>query len=174
MNLSIYAKNFLETFILFLPAMVANGTPVVVGRLIKNSHPIDFGFRFFDENPLLGPGKTWEGFFGGLVVGAIFGLLAHFLLPQYSLILTSFYVPLGALLGDIFGSFLKRRLGLRRGEPLPLLDQLDFYLGVLIVLILCNKVPDIVSLILMAITIYFLHRATNFAAYKLGLKSVPW
>ncbi len=174
MDLSTFAKNFAETFLLYVPAMVANGTPVVVSRFIKKTHPIDNNFKLKDGRPLFGKGKTWEGFLGGLAVGAIFGLLIKLVLTNYPILFLSMYIPLGALLGDITGSFIKRRLGIKRGDPLPLLDQLDFYIGSTIPIVLCKKIPSIISIILMAVIIYLLHRYTNLLAYKLGLKSVPW
>jgi CDP-2,3-bis-(O-geranylgeranyl)-sn-glycerol synthase len=166
--------DFITAFILYIPAMVANATPVVVGRILPRTHPIDFNVRFPDGRPLLGAGKSWEGLLGGLGAGALFGLLAHLLLPNYPLVLTAFYVPLGALLGDIAGSFLKRRLGIRRGDPLPILDQLDFYIGSTLAMILYGTFPSLTSILVMAVVIYVLHRATNYIAYRLGLKDVPW
>jgi len=43
----------------------------------------------------------------------------------------AFMLSLGAILGDLVGSFVKRRAGLRKGSPAPLLDQLDFVFGAL-------------------------------------------
>ena len=174
MDLSAFAKNFAETFLLYVPAMVANGTPVVISRFIKNPHPIDNNLKLRDGRPLFGKGKTWEGFLGGLTIGAIFGLLIKLALSNYPTLFLSIYIPLGALLGDITGSFIKRRLGIKRGDPLPLLDQLDFYIGSTIPIILYKRIPSTVSIILMAIIIYLLHKYTNLLAYKLGLKNVPW
>ena len=174
MDLSIFAKNFVEAFLLYLPAMVANGTPVIIGKLVKNPHPIDNDIKLRDGRPLFGKGKTWEGFLGGLTVGVIFGLLVKLALIDYPILFLSLYIPLGALLGDITGSFIKRRLGIKRGDPLPLLDQLDFYIGSTIPIILCKRIPSVTSLVLMALVIYLLHKYTNLLAYKIGLKKVPW
>jgi CDP-2,3-bis-(O-geranylgeranyl)-sn-glycerol synthase len=167
-------KDFVIAFILYLPAMAANGTPVVLRRFVKNAHPIDFNATFRDGRPLLGQGKTWEGFLGGFVIGATLGVLVHPLIPKYSFTLVTLYMPLGALLGDIAGSFIKRRLGVKRGDPLPILDQLDFYIGSTLAMIACREYPSLISIVLMAIVIYVLHRATNLLAYKIGLKDVPW
>ena len=44
------------------PAYVSNGFAVLFGR---NGHPIDGGRNFFDNNRILGDGKTIVGFIGG-------------------------------------------------------------------------------------------------------------
>ena len=36
-----------------------------------------------------------------------------------------FTMAFGSLFGDMFMSFFKRRIGLKRGAPLPVVDQLD-------------------------------------------------
>ena len=81
---------------------------------------------------------------------------------------------LGALVGDLVGSFVKRRVGLERGAQAPLLDQLGFYVFALLFLYAVGVTFPLPDEILWAAVIYGLHRATNWAAYKLGLKSVPW
>ena len=35
----------------------------------------------------------------------------------------------GSLFGDMFKSFFKRRMGMKRGASFPLVDQLDFVVG---------------------------------------------
>ena len=40
--------------------------------------------------------------------------------------LIGFLLGFGALLGDALGSFIKRRMGIGRGKPAPILDQIDF------------------------------------------------
>ena len=51
-------------------------------------------------------------------------------------ILIGFLLGFGALLGDALGSFLKRRLGIGRGKPAPILDQLDFIIVALILVLI--------------------------------------
>ncbi len=174
MDIGLFARKFIETFLLYLPAMIANATPVVIGKVIRGTHPIDMNLKLKDGRPLFGRGKTWEGFLFGLMIGALFGLVVKLVLIHYPISLLSFYVPLGALLGDILGSFIKRRLGIKRGDPLPLLDQLDFYIGSTISIIAYGKIPSLTSILLMGIIIYLLHRYTNLLAFKIGLKNVPW
>ncbi len=79
----------------------------------------------------------------------------------------------GALFGDLCGSFVKRRVGFSRGESFPVLDQLEFVVGALLLASLI-KVPrwEIVAILL--ILTPFIHLGTNFIGYKLGFKSEPY
>ena len=160
--------------LLYLPAMAANGAPVVLKRMEGRLHPIDFNLRLWDGRPLFGRGKTWEGFLVGLAAGGFVGIIIYILTECAKPQVLALYVPLGALLGDIAGSFLKRRIGLERGAPLPILDQLDFYIGANIAAYASGALPAPEWILVYALVIYGLHRATNLAAYKLGLKDVPW
>ncbi len=83
-------------------------------------------------------------------------------------------LSLGALLGDIAGSFIKRRLSLPRGAPAPVLDQLDFYAGAVAAsyLLGCKWNPE--TLAAAAIVVAVLHVTANAAAYLAGLKKEPW
>ncbi len=154
----------------YLPALVANGSPVFV----KNGTPIDGGKYFKDGRRLLGDGKTWEGF----ALGIIFGwTIAYdlFILSNCSVkvLLRGALAVVGALVGDIVASFIKRRMGLARGEPALFLDQLDFYVGATLFM-LPIQVPPLDVIIFGAVLTLVLHISANYIAYLLGLKDVPW
>ncbi|HDD42302.1 MAG TPA: CDP-archaeol synthase, partial [Nitrososphaeria archaeon] len=83
----------------------------------------------------------------------------------------------GTILGDIFGSFVKRRLGLKRGQPAPGLDQLGFVCFALALSIAVYGIPawlDAATLISLLLITAFLHVGTNYLAYLLGLKREPY
>ncbi|MCS7368326.1 MAG: CDP-2,3-bis-(O-geranylgeranyl)-sn-glycerol synthase [archaeon GBS-70-058] len=150
-----------------LPAYVANACPLIIIRNRKG-HPLDFNKKFIDNKPILGSGKTIEGFIAGIVIGGIVGVL-----QTPSNLIRAFTLSLGAMLGDSMGSFIKRRLNIERGKPAPLLDQVMF---ILVAIILSYRfetytLKDII--IIVAITVP-LHIATNRIAYFLGIKKVPW
>ena len=157
----------IETLKFIFPAYCANAIPVITG----GGYPIDFGKKFFDGKPILGKNKTFRGFFSGLIVGTAVGLLESMFFGYP--IPFGFLLSLGALFGDLAGAFLKRRLGLAPGDLLPVIDQVDFILGA----ILFSFPLQILGLNL-AISVLIItppiHLLTNFAAYKLGLKSNPW
>lgn len=160
----------IEALILLAPALFANPTPVIV----KGSKPIDMGARMPDGRRVLGDGKTIEGFLAGLVAGSLAGLLVFLVTGNYHMVTHAPAIALGALLGDIAGSFLKRRIGIERGRPAPVLDQLDFYAGALAVSIALGYKWDLEITLLTAIIVGGLHIGANVFAYLAGLKKVPW
>ena len=153
-----------------LPAYVANATPVVLG----GGTPIDMGKRFIDGRPIFGAGKTVRGFLGGLVAGTSVGLLQGVAAgPFLNLLSLGFLLALGALLGDLAGSFIKRRLGMKRGKAAPGLDQLAFVAGALLLASSVHFPGWGVVLTILIITPP-IHLATNYGSYKLGLKRRPY
>jgi CDP-2,3-bis-(O-geranylgeranyl)-sn-glycerol synthase len=163
------AESLLVLFIYIAPAMVANGTPVI----LHGPPPIDFGKRMPDGRRVFGDGKTWGGLLAGITAGTFVGIVEWPFLGAVHIAFASM-ASVGALCGDLFGSFLKRRVGLERGAEAPVLDQLGFYIFALIFLYIAGISFSIYAELIWAIIIYALHRLTNWAAYMLGLKSVPW
>jgi CDP-2,3-bis-(O-geranylgeranyl)-sn-glycerol synthase len=76
-------------------------------------------------------------------------------------------------------AFFKRRMGLQRGAPLFIIDQLDFVLGAWLMSLLIA--PDwfmqhftfAIILVVLIIT-PILHRVTNIIGYRMGAKREPW
>ena len=57
---------------IFLPAYVANMSPVLVAKVIPGwKSPIDGGRMGKDGKRILGPGKTWRGLVGGTILGGV-------------------------------------------------------------------------------------------------------
>lgn len=173
-------QTYLELFLLlYLPAMVANGTPVVAMRGRKG-HPLDFGRLFADGRRVFGESKTFEGFFlgiaSGVLVSAALGISLHSGYSISEIMVTGLASAFGAMLGDLTKSFFKRRLGLESGEPLPAADQVDFYLGANLLLILTPRAikPTPLLFLVGIAVIPILHIVTNRIAYRLGLKKVPY
>ena len=156
-----------QALIFIFPAYCANAVPVLAGGGTK----MDFGKNFFDGKRIFGDNKTWRGFFFGLAIGTLVGLLDAlvFNLP----ILFAFLTPLGALIGDLAGAFLKRRLSIAPGGLLPIIDQIDFVVGALVFSIPLKIVTWELAITVLIITPP-LHLLTNYLAYKLKLKKNPW
>jgi CDP-2,3-bis-(O-geranylgeranyl)-sn-glycerol synthase len=152
----------ISSFAIILPAYIANSVPL----LIRGKHPVDFGKNFVDGKRLLGDGKTYEGLFGGLIIGTLTGV-------PFGYTFFTFLLAAGALLGDMAGAFIKRRMGIERGRPAPFLDQLDFVAGALLLLspFYAITAEQVVFIVIVTPPI---HLFTNFLAYKLKLKSNPW
>lgn len=160
----------IEALKFIFPAYCANAVPVIAGGGIS----MDLGKNFPDGKPIFGKNKTFRGFFSGLIVGTIVGLIEGVFFEGYSINL-GLLLSLGALLGDLAGSFVKRRLGLAPGELLPVIDQIDFILGAILfsLPISPRMLSPSLCIIVLIITVP-IHLLTNFAAYKVGLKNNPW
>ena len=176
-------------FWFLLPAYVANPMAVVFG----GGTPMDFGRTLRDGRRLLGDGKTWRGFVGGIASGSVLGLvlqsIASLVNPRLSSgewpgVLGIFVLlPFGALLGDLLGAFIKRRLGLARGAKAPGLDQYDFLIGTFLVLLLLAPSwwvarfwagDGIWGLGFIILITPALHRVVNVIGFRWGHKREPW
>lgn len=172
---------FVEAVWIMWPAYGANGLCVLAG----GKHPIDRGKKFLGQ-PILGKGKTWEGLLLGVIVAilvAAFQMFMFPLLPWGLSPVTLDIVPmspfmglvigLGAMVGDIGGSFVKRRIKIARGKSAPLLDQLDFITGMLVFLSFVTVVKWEWVVILFILT-PVLHIIANRIAYLIKVKNVPY
>jgi CDP-2,3-bis-(O-geranylgeranyl)-sn-glycerol synthase len=153
---------------ILVPIYCTNGAPVIFG----GGYPIDFGKSLPDGRRIFGANKTIRGFASGVIIGTIVGLFESRIIAQ-SLFWVAVLASIGALLGDLAGAFLKRRLKIEPGRPLPGVDQLDFVAGALVLVSLFFPVSLGAALILLLVTppIHFL---ANLGAYALGLKSSYW
>ncbi len=166
-------QELIGALIYVLPAYVANGAPVVLVRAIGKARPLDLGRNFLDGRRILGDGKTFEGLGGGLLSGTLTGLVVSLLLPgTFRSALEPLALSSGAMLGDVLGSFAKRRIGIARGGPLPVVDQVGFLAAALLLtwsLFGPKEWSDAVTPLLFLVTA-LLHLGTNAGAYLLGLK----
>ncbi|MEM3730657.1 MAG: CDP-2,3-bis-(O-geranylgeranyl)-sn-glycerol synthase [Candidatus Bathyarchaeia archaeon] len=163
------AQLLLEALKFIFPAYCANAIPVVMGGGL----PIDFGKNFFDGKPIFGKNKTYKGFFSGILVGTLVGLVESYFFG-YPL-LFGLVLSIGALLGDLFGAFIKRRVGLAPGDLFPVVDQIDFIVGAILFSMIFKLQTLSLELVLTVFVITPpMHLLTNFLAYKLHLKSSPW
>lgn len=152
-----------------LPAYVANATPVMAG----GGRPLDRGRKLSDGEPIFGSGKTVRGLLAGIVAGSVVAIVQGILTNSCKWPLVGLLLALGALVGDLIGSFIKRRLHIPRGRPAPLLDQLDF---LLVALLFASPlmIPSWQEIATLLIITPLIHLGTNAGAYALGLKKHPW
>jgi CDP-2,3-bis-(O-geranylgeranyl)-sn-glycerol synthase len=151
-----------------LPAYIAN----LSGLAFGGTTPLDMKKNFFDKRRIIGDGVTWKGFILGTIAGTLVGIAQGIISGNiiFGFIL-GFLLSFGALLGDAAGSFIKRRLNVDRGRPAPILDQLDFIAGALILASFLVSISVTTVVIVIIITL-ILHLLTNMIAYLLGLKDV--
>jgi CDP-2,3-bis-(O-geranylgeranyl)-sn-glycerol synthase len=89
-------------------------------------------------------------------------------------LLVAFLIGIGAMAGDLAGSFLKRRMGLQRGNKAPFfLDTINFVIGVIVFTFLFVDYTIGMILIMLLIT-PIIHRITNIFGYLLKFKREPW
>ena len=155
------------SIIYILPAFIANGAPVI----FKGKKPLDFNKTLFKKR-IFGDHKTIRGTFSGLFAGILTGIIESFFIPE--LLLPSIFLSIGAISGDLIGSFIKRRFDIKPGKSIPILDQFGFVIFALLFALPFDHFPNLIGIILIFILTGILHPLTNFIAYKLRLKSVPW
>ncbi len=132
---------------------------------------MDRGRNFLDSRPIFGSHKTLRGLLAGIIAGSLVGLGESLVDPR--LALAGFAISLGAVSGDLLGAFVKRRLSVKPGSPLPILDQLDFVLGGL-VLSFPFLPMSLVSVLIVLLVTPPIHLGTNLGAYLLGIKKTYW
>lgn len=176
-------------FYFMLPAYMANISALAFGGGV----PVDFKTNFTDGHRLLGDGVTWRGTIIGIIIGTCIAVIQGLIFMYYGdfftlipgwmtiegiipanfagWILLGLSLSGGALIGDAVGSFIKRRINIKRGRPAPFLDQLDFAIGAILFASLVVIIPLNLILIIIISTAFF-HVAANTIAYLLGLKDV--
>lgn len=178
----------LQSFWLMLPAYIPNSSAAVLGR----GKPLDFGKNFIDGRRILGDGKTYRGTIGGTLVGMALGAILMLIIYPFdqelfptfgdsigSCALVLFCLAFGSMFGDSLGSFIKRRLNIKKGAKAPFLDQYDFVIGCFLFLIIFSRKWfldnfSIYHILVILIFTPFLHRGVNIIGYKMGKKEVPW
>ena len=180
-----------------LPAWIANSTPVIFG----GGRPIDGGRLFRDGRRILGDGKTIRGFIAGVFFGTLMGTVQAIAAPSVKImmshyidvtpdmdtilhfgsmnsglsvgIIVAFLLSVGTLIGDMSGSFIKRRVSIKSGGPSPFLDQLGFIIMALIFAYPLIQPIPIYPILLIIITLG-VHWLSNAVGYLIGIKKNPW
>ncbi|WP_209731723.1 CDP-2,3-bis-(O-geranylgeranyl)-sn-glycerol synthase [Methanococcus voltae] len=165
-----------------IPAYIANAMACVFG----GGTPLDGGKNFVDGRRLIGNGVTIKGTISGITCGVIGSILQYFVgnyfnfdwmmflnagLTQY--VILGLLLSSGALFGDMFGSFVKRRFNISQGGSAPLWDQLTFIVFALIFGYFYIPVSVNMAILLILLS-PIVHLVSNIIAYKLGIKKVWW
>jgi len=107
-----------------LPLLVlltlANGTPIVAKKIFgpRFARPLDAGFIFFDGRPLFGHSKTIRGILASIFITTVSAPLIGIGLTIGAIVASA------AMAGDLFSSFVKRRLNFPPSGRALGLDQL--------------------------------------------------
>jgi len=172
----------LAAFWIMIPAYIPNP----IAALCGGGAPIDFDKNYSDGRRILGDGKTFRGLIFGVLAGVIVGGMQIYLVTTYGwsslpqqTVTSVIILSLGALLGDMGKSFIKRRLGKNRGDAWPIADQYDLVIGALVLMLIFNAswlFANVTLPVLIAILILtpVLHRVVNIIGFKLKIKKEPW
>jgi hypothetical protein len=140
---------------LMLLLTMANGAPVAAKKIFGSrfAAPLDFGVTFVDGLPVFGSSKTIRG-----IVTAI--LAATACAPLIGLDLTIGAIVAGtAMAGDLFSSFVKRRLKLPPSSQALGLDQIP---ESLLPLLACREALSLTAAdIVIGVGIFFFCRRTR-------------
>lgn len=154
---------FVETVWLFLPAYFANAAPV----LLHGGGPLDGGRNWGDGKRMLGDHKTVWGTLSGVAVGSAVGV-------AQGNVVQGLLFAAGAIGGDLLFAFIKRRLGIPPGKPLPLWDQVGFIMLAILLGSLVEPRPTWQQDVAMIVTTVPVHYITNLFAWGLSWKKEPW
>jgi CDP-2,3-bis-(O-geranylgeranyl)-sn-glycerol synthase len=176
-----FAHEVLQVLYFFLPAYIANMSPVLIGRRLTGlAIPIDGG-RTLRGKRILGDHKTWRGLLAGIVAGTLVFELQRFVyeaeiaqglaLIDYSAhpLLPGLLLGVGAGVGDAVKSFFKRRIDIEPGESWPIFDQVDFFVGAYVFVSLVYAPPVLLTLASLPVVLSG-NIASNALGYLLGFK----
>ena len=154
--------------LVFLLTM-ANGTPVIAKKILGDrlSYPLDGGRRFLDGRPTFGASKTLRGVLLSVLATSVAAVVVG-LDWKVGALVGSF-----AMAGDLFSSFVKRRLDLPPSSRASGLDQIP---ESLFPLLACRTVlPLTITDIAVGVAIFFAGEV--FASrwlYRLHLRDRPY
>lgn len=155
--------------IFILPAWVANGAPVIFG----GGRPVDLG-RKLGGRRIFGDHKTIRGLATGILSGFIVAGAMSIYFPE--LLATGILLTIGAHAGDLFGSFVKRRLNKKEGASWALFDQYLFLAFALLFALpfVSGTQLSLPGAVVIVVLTGMLHKATNVMAHRAKIKKVPW
>lgn len=171
-------NDYVAAILFFLPAGLANSTPVVVNMipaLAKWTTPLDFG-KSWRGKRIFGTNKTWRGLVAGSLIGGISAVLIGMLNPNvlgpYNQFVAGLLLGFGALAGDAIESFFKRQRGVKPGYTWFPFDQIDYIVGGLLAIRILTPIP--LWVVGTVFFVYFiLHLTTVYVFYKLGVRDRP-
>ena len=178
----------LSCFYFFLPAYFTNMTPPLIRKAgIFNflDKPCDFGKKLKGQ-PILGKNKCWRGVIFGIVIGFLVVGLQYWLYQfpfvkeislfdyqKINILSFGFLMSTGAVFGDLFFAFIKRRLKLEPGAKFLPFDQTNYVIGAALFLTPLFKINILVWVTIFVLT-FFLHIIFNRIGYLLGLHKNKW
>ncbi len=164
---------------LLIPCYFANMAPVFGARL--------FGKKRVISKRLFGENKTWNGYALGVFAGVLGALLQGVLYSRFeffrsislidyssiNLVYLGYYLGFAAMFGDLFKSFIKRRLKIKPGERFVPFDQIDFVVFAFVFISFIDF-PSWNVILVGVLATFFLHIIVNHIGYFLKLRKNKW
>lgn len=157
--------------VLTLLAMLgaANGAPVLAKRVLgaRWAWPLDGGWQFLDGHQVFGKSKTWRGIATSILATAALAALLGIPVEVGALFAGA------AMLGDLFSSFVKRRLGKPSSSQALGLDQVPESL--LPLLVCWNELGLTVADAAATVVVFFVGEILlSRLLYKLHIRDRPY
>lgn len=179
-------NDILFLLFLFSPAFIANAVPPQLKKtpiLKKFNFPLDFGLSYKGER-ILGANKTFRGLIAGSILAGILCVIEAQIIEkieflqeiaiidykEFNPFLLGFLLGFGALAGDAFESFFKRRVGVAPGESWFPFDQIDYALGAALFSYFYVQL-DLKYYILQIASFFVIHLLAKVVGFYLGLES---
>jgi len=163
--------HILQLAYFMLPAYCANMAPPFVRFWHGWNRPI--------SRRWLGDHKTVVGFLAGVCAGVLATAMQRLVDAPIAIVDYRHWLALGllfgtgAMLGDAFKSFAKRRLHIAPGERWIPFDQLDFVIGALI--LVGPRIELGWSDVVLVLALSFVaDLVVNWLAFRCGIKDSPW
>jgi CDP-diglyceride synthetase len=148
---------------------LANGAPVIAKKVLgrRFARPLDAGAVFLDRRPLFGSSKTIRGIVLSIVATTAGAPLLG-VAPKIG-----FLMATAAMAGDLFSSFVKRRLGLAPSSRALGLDQVP---ESLFPLLACQELLSLTPAdIALGVALFFVGEvALSRLLYRIHLRDEPY
>lgn len=158
-----------ELLPLLMLIIIANGAPILIRWLLNDSFDlaVDFGQTLVDKKRLFGTSKTWRGIISSLLVTSFAAVFLGHTLE------TGLLVATYAILGDLFSSFIKRRLSMPPSSMAPLLDQIPESLFPALMMQQTFNL-DVLAVIQLVLTFVIVELILSHILYRWGLRKRPY
>src|SRR3989344_2614114 len=169
----------LKLIYFLFPVYIADIMPLLFRNKLKSlEFPLDLGIKL-EGNSLFGAHKT----FRGILVAILFGTIMFYfqkvininsiiIYRDYSVLL-GFFLAIGAMFGDLFKSFIKRRINIIPGHNFFIADQIDAVLGAILFSSLIIKFTYL-QIVLMVVFTYFLKLLLSYVGFVLHIRKHKW
>ncbi|MDP7506729.1 MAG: CDP-2,3-bis-(O-geranylgeranyl)-sn-glycerol synthase [Candidatus Woesearchaeota archaeon] len=173
----------LKSLYLMLPAYFANMAPIICKKIKFLNVPVDFNEKL-EGKPIFGRNKTYRGLLAGVIFAVIIAFI-QFLLSRFNFFssisildysewhIIGFLLGLGALVGDMAESFIKRRLNIKPGKSFIPFDQTDYAIGALIFISILNRLELNFIFITIALS-FMLHIIVNHLSFLFKIRKSRW